>query len=348
MRSYELDKILHINGTFPTKCQICEVSCPTGLMECAYSDFIWNWCYIYASVILSLEIVLFMYLGFGLIMSLKRETKMFTLRKMIFGTSCLYSFVRILRYALLLSGNPYKSVGMLLLDNFLYWIAYYFIFVPYSLLLVFWSNICSKSKKLDAISWIGKETRTRYILVISNFIIFVIIVLSAIATAFYQDVMLPVLNVLLGIVLLALCIAYLIEGYRVYKTIKKSYHSSNKESSMKTKLIQKFSMITLVSSFAFIVAFVVIIIAIVVPYFQKYIGCTIAETVYRLSEMVLVILITFPFRYSGSESIVVIKDKERKSSISASSSMEFSLFNSADLSSSNLLSSSATSSDSNK
>jgi len=286
-------KILGLNSSIPSQCQICEPVCFIGVNHCDNNaDKVERMCLNSIIFILTIHSFLLAFLIYQIIHFWRREESFISLRKLVYQFSIFFSVTRIVRYALLLRKVPFQNLAGIFSDVFLYYLAIYFILVVYSLLLVFWANICSQSRGTTSISWIGNKRRIKILLITTNIIAFIFCFSEAF---FYvwkgEDGIF--LNISIGIVFLSLSLLFLIEGTKVYRVITRIYTSEDEYKSM---LIRRVSLVTITASTSLVIFFVLIFIFTFVDYFRISIfGCVFAQIFYRIIEVIMIMCFCSPF-----------------------------------------------------
>lgn len=96
-------------------------------------------------------------------------------------------------------------------------IPLFLLYAVYSLLIAFWAHLCRK--KNMKLSWVGD--RSKFLLYITNTALFLLFTaIPYIENYVTNEAFMLIMNVMIGVITLALCIFYIVEGTGVYKVIK--------------------------------------------------------------------------------------------------------------------------------
>eukprot|EP01114_Cavostelium_apophysatum_P000932 TRINITY_DN10810_c0_g1_i1.p1 TRINITY_DN10810_c0_g1~~TRINITY_DN10810_c0_g1_i1.p1 ORF type:complete len:255 (+),score=13.57 TRINITY_DN10810_c0_g1_i1:47-766(+) len=206
----------------PEDCRRCEVICEYAAQQgdktlCVSSN----------ATILFVSLLGMFYLLWKLIVYYKHDPRWFNMKKLILQEGILFLFLRSVRYALMLAKVPFSGKGGLIIDQLLYYCALSAILLMYCWLLVFWAQMCNKSKM--PMSWLG--TRMKLILTAANLLAFFFLTAVAV-TVVYDIEVAQYFTLVIAAISLALSVSYTIEGSKVYHLIKslRTLDNNQKES----------------------------------------------------------------------------------------------------------------------
>jgi len=227
------------------------------------------------------------------------KKKLITLRKLIFGFGFVFTLFRITRYVTLRYGVPFRSLAISGSDNWIYLFPMGFIVSMYSFLLLFWTNICSKSKHL-AVSggWFG-GMKIRMLLLTTNILVYIFLTLTAILETVTDGESRNYTNGVIALICLIFSISFIVQGTRVFRTIKGMNHAKKE----KNLLLWRFSMITIVASTTFLLTIILIILWGVTEVIlenspdSQFLSCQTFQLSFRIIETILILVITYPFHF---------------------------------------------------
>eukprot|EP01119_Soliformovum_irregulare_P002767 TRINITY_DN13025_c0_g1_i1.p1 TRINITY_DN13025_c0_g1~~TRINITY_DN13025_c0_g1_i1.p1 ORF type:complete len:365 (+),score=74.12 TRINITY_DN13025_c0_g1_i1:50-1144(+) len=274
----------------PEQCRICEAGCASIL--------ICNPSYCLGSNVLI--ILVFGLIGIPVFIRLiqfyTREKAGSTLKKIIYILATIMCGDRVLRHGLM--QGEVQTMGKVgrWFDLIFYWAAMYCLIAIYSTLLLFWDNLCRNNG--TARTWLTNNMKRTLIVINIVAFIFLVGIFPAVNVLLASGLGNLLVNILIGLTLLAFTIAYMVEGIRVYRLIKSFSIEKHSKDDKTSSMLTSITITVIAASVTVIVALLVIAITNsgVFSTANDYDRCQTLFLVYRAIEVAVLLFIVIPLR----------------------------------------------------